>query len=233
MVSLNKLFLRDTDFCCITPSEIMACDGLSHLCISFTSHAAAFLTPIPKSEDDTQRRRSLGAITTGTSTNDLCTSVRSVQNIDDSNTFTFTEESVDLDIRERQGYDNIMRAVTGEGDIEDDLTIKISNYLEIFERLTPGREEVGFLVCCHQSMYRHGNNQFYRMLSDYMSDEMIHATVSVMSDEIIDHLCDRGEFRESIQRTFEEPNMKGSILEIAASILDEEASILLFVSRKK
>ena len=191
---------------------------------------------MPKPDKRNHRFYSLGKITTGVSTDLSTASLCSIplyknQDIFNMNESTMAESNShgSLRVSERQGFDNVMQSVVG-GTIDEEKTPKIlSHFLELFEVLTPEREKVGYLVCNQKSMDRYGNRRFHSMMNEFMNDEMMHNVLGDISDELVAMSHKEIKKEDYIQRTFE--HSSGKILEVKASIMNDDVSILVFVAQ--
>lgn len=138
-----------------------------------------------------------------------------------------------FDVYEREGFDQIMRTVAGGSSAEEQESFarSVCDHLEIFEYLAPGREKVGYMICCQQSMNRFGNRRFQNTAKDFLKPDVLHKVVSDMHAELL-ALSSRRKFegrclvRTSPHKT--DPSLK---LEITASLLRHQPAVSLFVSR--
>ena len=148
---------------------------------------------------------------------------------------TSTEIFASFDIYEREGFDNIMRTVAGTTDDEQEAFARsVCNYLERFESLTSGREKVGYMVCCQQSLNRFGNRRFQTSARSFLTDYTLHQVVSDMHSELLALTSTRKNAfgNRCLVRTF--PQKDGSPsrhLEIAATMLRDQPAATLFSSR--
>jgi hypothetical protein len=142
-------------------------------------------------------------------------------------------EIFQFDIYEREGFDQIMRAVAGSSDADQEAFARsVCNYLETFESLATGREKVGYMVCCQQSMNRFGNRRFQTLAKGFLTDDTLHKVVSDMHSEVLVLTSRNKSFEDRcLVRTF--PNRKdpNSTLEISATILRYQPAATLLVSR--
>eukprot|EP00536_Pseudo-nitzschia_multiseries_P010321 jgi/Psemu1/202884/e_gw1.309.2.1 len=162
-----------------------------------------------------------------------------------------------FDIYEREGFDQIMRAVAGSSDAEQEAFAKsVCSYLERFESLTSGREKVGYMVCCQQSMNRFGNHRFRTLARSFLTDELLHKVVSDMHSELLaltsttrkkngfGNRCLVRTFpqaqamympvsmsREQRQQQQQQQQPSSRHLEIAATLLRHQPAATLFASR--
>ena len=153
-----------------------------------------------------------------------------------STTSSNTEVFAAFDIYEREGFDQIMRAVAGSSDAEQEAFARsVCNYLERFESLTSGREKVGYMVCCQQSMNRFGNRRFQMSARSFISNEMLHKVVSDMHSELLALTSTRkNNFgNRCLVRTFTEKSGLPShhYFEVAATLLRHQPAATLFSSR--
>jgi len=148
---------------------------------------------------------------------------------------TTSEVFASFDIYEREGFDNIMRTVAGAADDEqEEFARSVCNYLERFESLTSGREKVGYMVCCQQSLNRFGNRRFQTISRSFLADDMLHQVVSDMHSEllVLTNTRKKSFGDRCLVRTF--PHKDGTSthhLEIAATMLRQQPAATLFVSR--
>jgi len=148
---------------------------------------------------------------------------------------TSTDTFASFDIYEREGFDNIMRTVAGATDDEQEVFARIvCNYLERFESLTSGREKVGYMVCCQQSLNRFGNRRFQTSSRSFLTDDTLHKVVSDMHSELLALTSTRKNSfgNRCLVRTFPQIDGESSRhLEIAATLLRHQPAATLFVSR--
>ena len=148
---------------------------------------------------------------------------------------TSTEIFASFDIYEREGFDNIMRTVGGATDDEQEAFARsVCNYLERFESLTSGREKVGYMVCCQQSLNRFGNRRFQALSRPFLTDDTLHQAVSDMHSELLVLTSTRkNKFgNRCLVRTFPEIDGASSRhLEISATLLRHQPAATLFASR--
>lgn len=146
-----------------------------------------------------------------------------------------TEIFASFDIYEREGFDNIMRTVAGDTDDEQEAFARsVCNYLERFESLTSGREKVGYMVCCQQSLNRFGNRRFQTQSRPFLMEHTLHQVVSDMHSELLALTSTRKNSfgNRCLVRTF--PELDGASsrrLEIAATLLRHQPAATLFASR--
>jgi hypothetical protein len=146
-----------------------------------------------------------------------------------------TQIFASFDIYEREGFDNIMRTVAGSSDDEQYAFARsVCSYLERFESLTSGREKVGYMVCCQQSLNRFGNRRFQTLSRTFLTDDTLHKVVSDMHTELLALTSTRKNSfgNRCLVRTF--PQIDGASsrhLEIAATILRHQPAATLFASR--
>jgi hypothetical protein len=148
---------------------------------------------------------------------------------------TSSAEIFQFDIYEREGFDQIMRAVTGSSDAEQEAFARsVCNYFETFESLAAGREKVGYMICCQQSMNRFGNRRFQTLAKGILTDDTLHKVVSDMHSEVL-VLTSRNKSFEGrcLVRTFSHPKDCTRTLEISATILRYQPAATLLVSRIK
>ena len=148
---------------------------------------------------------------------------------------TSTEIFASFDIYEREGFDNIMRTVGGATDDEQEAFARsVCNYLERFESLTSGREKVGYMVCCQQSLNRFGNRRFQTLAHSFLTDDALHQVVSDMHSELLVLTSTRKNSfgNRCLVRTYPQIDSASSrYLEIAATLLRHQPAATLFASR--
>jgi hypothetical protein len=138
-----------------------------------------------------------------------------------------------FDIYEREGFDQVMRTVAGGNTAEEQETFarSVCDYLEVFESLAPGREKVGYMICCQQSMNRFGNRRFQNNAKEYLKVDGLHKVVSDMHSELL-VLSSRKKFDDRcLVRTFSHKSDPSLQLEITASLLRHQPAVSLLVSR--
>jgi hypothetical protein len=138
-----------------------------------------------------------------------------------------SEEQYEFDVYEREGYDKIMRTVAYGNDDDDEFARQICDVLEVFESLCPGRERVGYMICCQKTLNRYGNRRFQSYARHYVHENALHMVVSDMHAELLLFSSrDRVLMREFLH--LEDPKKK---LEITASLIRQQPAMSLFVSR--
>ncbi len=138
-----------------------------------------------------------------------------------------------FDVYEREGFDQIMRTVAGGNATEepDSFARSVCDYLEVFESLAPGREKVGYMICCQQSMNRFGNRRFQNSAKDYLKVDVLHKVVSDMHSELL-VLSSRKKFDDRcLVRSFPHKSEPSLRLEMTASLLRHQPAVSLLVSR--
>jgi hypothetical protein len=146
-----------------------------------------------------------------------------------------TEDVFSFDIFEREGFDQIMRTVTGSSDAEQEAFARnFCHYLEMFESLTSGREKVGYIVCCQLSMNRFGNRRFQTSVQGFISSDTLHKVVSDMHAEVLVLSTHRKNLESRcLVRTFPHQREPSTTLEISAILLRYQPAATLLVSRIK
>jgi len=130
---------------------------------------------------------------------------------------------------ERQGYDSVIKTVTGD---EDAVVFakKACELLEAFEKLMPTTDPVGYLLCCQQSNDCFGNRHFISLTKGYIEEDKVHGVI----DEMFSHLLVSGD--ESIQQDFP-PLLLNDIyhrhLSLSATICQSNPPVGLFVACRK
>ena len=146
---------------------------------------------------------------------------------------TNSAEIFNFDVYEREGFDQIMRTVGGGSSLQEQEAFarSVCDYLEIFENLSSGREKVGYMVCCQQSMNRFGNRRFQISARGYLKENVLHQVVSDMHSELL-VLTTRKKFEDRcLVRTFSHQSDPSLKLEISASLLRYQPAVSLLVSR--
>jgi hypothetical protein len=139
-------------------------------------------------------------------------------------------EMVEFDVYERECFDKIMQTVSGTH-YQTDHARQVCHYLEIFERLTPSRDTIGYLVCDQQSLERFGNRRFKTKSIGFLEETELHAVITDVHSELIS-LIPRPSLEDmSIQRTFQHKRDPTKVLEMSASLLRRHPALSLFVSR--
>jgi hypothetical protein len=140
---------------------------------------------------------------------------------------------LEFDVYEREGFDKIMQTVAGGSYSQTNFARDICDYLEIFERLAPDREPVGYLVCDQLTMERFGNLRFQTRAEGFIEPNELHVIVSEMHAELL-ALADRTDRNRSLIRTYphrQEQNQES--LEITGALLRRHPALSLFVSRRR
>lgn len=141
-------------------------------------------------------------------------------------------EDFAFDVFEREGFDQIMRTVAGTASVEEEEAFarSVCASLEMFENLVPGREKVGFMVCCQQSMNRFGITRFQNAAKDFIQGDVLHKVVSDMHAELL-VLTSRKKFENRcLVRSFPHKTDPSLRLEISASLLRHQPAVSLLVS---
>lgn len=150
----------------------------------------------------------------------------------DSTLSSDSSELFEFDVYEREGYDKIVATVIGGAD-QDDYAKQVCNQLELFESLSPGREKVGYLVCCQQTMNRYGNRRFETEAAGFIDKVELHALVSNMHSELLVLMSStKISLRDrSLIRVYPHPTDFSQKLEISATIVRRNPALSLFVTR--
>jgi len=164
---------------------------------------------------------------------------------DDMNMMSRSVDSMsEFNISVRPCFDTFMKTVTGFGDDEDIVAKEVSEVLELFEKLAPGREKVGYLCSCYKSMNRYGNRRFQNIMNIFMSDEEMHVMIGKMSQQIQEKKQHntkliQGKNQQEENDSTSNTNVTEKILErgdikaqLTASILREGSTVILFVARR-
>mmetsp|Transcript_21064 Transcript_21064/g.51838 ORF Transcript_21064/g.51838 Transcript_21064/m.51838 type:complete len:1143 (-) Transcript_21064:54-3482(-) len=141
-------------------------------------------------------------------------------------------EIFSFDVYERGGFDQVMSEVNkGISEQGDAFARAVCDYLEIFEGLVAGREKVGYMVCCQQSMNRFGNRRFQNNAMEYIKEETLQRVVGDMHSELL-VLSTSSKFNgRCLVRRFAHKSHPSTELEIAASLLRYQPAVTLLVSR--
>jgi hypothetical protein len=141
-----------------------------------------------------------------------------------------------ITISERQGFDNIMRTIAREGDEEgEENAARVSSQmLQLFEELlltSDGSAKVGYLVSCHKSKHRYGNQRLVDHIKPFMDTRTFHRIIGEMSRELA-HLAESEDMTSfTLERIFRAPAPdETQALELRASLL-ADSTVSLFVSR--
>ena len=151
----------------------------------------------------------------------------------DADSEASSEDLYEFDVYEREGFDKIMETVAGNAEAHE-FAQHICNYLEIFEKLTPGREKVGYLICDQKTLERFGNRRFQSIAAGFLSEQELNETVSDMHAQLLvlsaktTYSNDR-----AVTRTFPHSIDSVRAIEISASILRRHPAVSLFVIRLK
>lgn len=130
---------------------------------------------------------------------------------------------LEFDVYEREGFDKIMRRVAGGADNEDAYAKEVCDMLGLFERLSPGRPKLGYLVFCQHTMNSFANPHFNLLANNFVENDELQMVVSDMHSELISH----GNRNGPIQREFIKD---GNTLRLMASIIQQHPTISLIVS---
>ena len=138
-----------------------------------------------------------------------------------------------FDVYEREGFDQIMRTVSGGATTQeqDSFARNVCDYLEVFESLTPGREKVGYMLCCQHSMNRFGNRRFQNSASDYLNPDVLHKVVGDMHSELLVLTTRRRFENRCLVREFPHRSDPSLRLVITGSLLRHQPAVSLLVSR--
>jgi len=127
-------------------------------------------------------------------------------------------------ILERRGYDNVISTITG--DEESDIAKKACEVLSTFDRLTPRQNEIGYLVCYHQSKDYIANPIFLSLTRGFINDDDLQKTVA----EIFSSLSDRAD-RAEIRKEYPS-DLGDGMLSLAASLCGRNPTMVLIVACK-
>lgn len=140
---------------------------------------------------------------------------------------------LEFDVYEREGFDKIMQTVAGGSYDQANYARDLCDYLEIFEKLAPDREPVGYLICDQLTMERFGNLRFQTRAEGFIETNELHVIVSEMHAELL-ALADRTDRNRSLIRSYPHRQAtKEETLEITAALLRRQPALSLFVSRHK
>ena len=130
---------------------------------------------------------------------------------------------VEFEVFERETFDKIMQTVAGGTDDSDTYAKQVCDMLELYERLSPTRSKLGYLVCCQQTMNRFGNRRFQVLAEDFMEVNLLHSVVSNMHGELLTIANKDG----AVERTFAKNGLE---LRLTASLLRPQPAVSLFVT---
>ena len=130
-----------------------------------------------------------------------------------------------ITISERQGFDNIMRTIARESDEEgEENAARISSQmLQLFEELFASdgssATKVGYLVSCHKSKHRYGNQRLMDHIRPFMDTRTFHQLIDEMSMELA-HLAESEDVTSfTLERIFRAPAPdETQALELRASL---------------
>jgi hypothetical protein len=146
-------------------------------------------------------------------------------------TATVDQSITTITISERQGFDNILKTIAREnGEDGGENAARIcSQILKAFEELSLPADQsstkVGYLVSCHKSKHRYGNQRLMSHVQPFMEARALHQIIGEMSIELA-HLAERG---AATKRVFRAPG-ETQALEIRASLV-AGSTVSLFLSR--
>ena len=123
-------------------------------------------------------------------------------------------------ILERQGYDRVMSAITG--DEPSELAKKVCRLLDTFELVSPSDNE-GFLICCKD--FFSGNEKFFSSIRGYIEEDELHDVANNFFSRLMTKDVPR------VQEEYESINIQENLL-LAASICVESPMIALIIARK-
>eukprot|EP00548_Thalassiothrix_antarctica_P004586 CAMPEP_0194139512 /NCGR_PEP_ID=MMETSP0152-20130528/9144_1 /TAXON_ID=1049557 /ORGANISM="Thalassiothrix antarctica, Strain L6-D1" /LENGTH=711 /DNA_ID=CAMNT_0038837375 /DNA_START=519 /DNA_END=2654 /DNA_ORIENTATION=- len=96
------------------------------------------------------------------------------------------DDSQDYEVVERQGFDTILRTVTGSNNENaDDYIKEVGKMLETFEYLTEGQVNISYMLCCQQTMTRFGNQRFENIAKEYLGTDERHTIVNDMHARLL------------------------------------------------
>jgi hypothetical protein len=158
-----------------------------------------------------------------------------VPNDEDDSSTDSSAEIFQFDVYEREGFDQIMRTVAGASDQEEAFARSVCDNLELFESMTPGREKVGYIVVCQQSMTRFGNRRFETLAEGFISSpDLLQRIVNDLHTELLVLTSRKNSENRKLVRSF--PHESGDHsrkLEIVASLIRHRPAVSLLVSRIK
>lgn len=127
----------------------------------------------------------------------------------------------EFDVYERQGFDNIMKAVAG-GTHDTETRIKeVCDLIETVEHL--GHVKLNYMIYSEQTMTRIGNHGFQKLSMEFMTLDEMYSIVSQMHAQLSTQLSGR-----SLTRDFGKGDC---LLQISASLVHEYPAISMFVLR--
>ena len=125
-------------------------------------------------------------------------------------------------IYERRGYDNVISTITG--DEESEVAKKACDVLETLDRLMPRGNEIGYLVCYHQSKDYIANSSFLSLTRKCINDDGLQNVVAEVFNALL-YSEDGAEIRK------EYPFNEGDgMLSLAASICGRSPTMVLIVA---
>jgi hypothetical protein len=139
---------------------------------------------------------------------------------------------LEFDVYEREGVDKIMQSVASGFYNQSNTAREVCDYLEVFEKLAPGREQVGYLVCDQLTTERSSNLHFQTSAIGVVELNELHVIVSDMHAELL-ALSDRMDRDRSLIRTYQHPQEPNEWLEISAALMRRHPAKTLFVSRRR
>jgi hypothetical protein len=140
---------------------------------------------------------------------------------------------LEFDVYEREGFDKIMQTVAGGSHNQTNFARDVCNYLDLFEKLAPDREPVGYLICDQLTMERFGNSRFQTGTEGFVEPNELHVIVSEMHAELLAY-ADRTDQNRSLIRTYPpRQQSKQEFLEITAALLRRHPALSLLVSRRR
>ena len=148
---------------------------------------------------------------------------------------TVDQSITTITISERQGFDNILKTIAREGseDGEESAARIGSQMLQAFEELSLSVDnsstKFGYLVSCHKSKHRYGNQRLMNHIQSFMEARTLHQIIGEMSMELANLAESGGATSYTLERVFRAPCEKKA-LEIRASLL-AGSTVSLFVSR--
>lgn len=124
---------------------------------------------------------------------------------------TVDQSITTITISERQGFDNILKTIAREGseDGEESAARIGSQMLQAFEELSLSVDnsstKFGYLVSCHKSKHRYGNQRLMNHIQSFMEARTLHQIIGEMSMELANLAESGGATSYTLERVFRAP----------------------------
>ena len=130
-------------------------------------------------------------------------------------------DSLEFDVYEREGFESILRTVSGGTDDVEAYAQEVCAMLEVFQNLHPRFSQIGYLVYCQQALNSFSTKRFDILTKPFLEIHQVHAVVNDLHERL---LMDN---ENAVQCDFAR---NGSKLRLAGSLLRHKPSISIIAA---